>query len=361
MPRHPYALTVLLLMASVRAAMAQSSLAPETGLLILRNGQVIDGEVTRAGDYYLITKGEGSEVRLRSEEVELFCGSLLEAYEFKVQHISAAGAKPHVELAKWCLRHGLHAQCADEIAAAMRLEPNNHEARELETRLKLAVESPPPPTPLAPSPAGMTVDQLEKSLRNLPRGSVEKFGAVVQPILLNRCGANLCHGPNAKSDFRLLKPPPGQIVSRRFTQRNLYSSLKYLDASNPEASPLVAMPQQRHGGALSAVFDKQTAPQLAELVAWAKLATAAPPVRSAVPATIVPTSATLLQPASGTSGPAAPRTDAQSPQGPAPSTVRVMRPPLEQPAGSVKSPTQFTPRDRHDPEIFNRQYHGKSN
>jgi hypothetical protein len=38
-----------------------------------------------------------------------------------------------------------------------------------------------------------------------------------------------------------------------------------------------------------------------------------------------------------------------------------MRPPLDQPAGSAKSSVQFTPRDRFDPEIFNRQYHGKSN
>jgi len=227
--------------------------------------------------------------------------------------------------------------------------------------LKLAVESPSLPAPLAPSSAGMTVDELEKSLRNLPRGSVEKFGAVVQPILLNRCGANQCHGPNAKSEFKLLKPPQGQIVSRRFTQRNLYSSLKYLDASNPEASPLVMMPQQRHGGALSAVFDKQTAPQLAELVAWAKLATAAPPMRPAVPATIAPTSATLSQPASGSNAANPPAPEVQSPQSPAASTVRVMRPPLEQPAGSAKSPPQFVPRARYDPEIFNRQHHGKSN
>jgi hypothetical protein len=361
MPRHPYALTLLLIMASVRAAMGQSSLAPEAGVLVLRNGQVIEGEVTRAGDKYLLTKGEGSELWLKNDEVELFCRSLLEAYEFKVQHLSGAGAKPHIELAKWCLRHGLHAKCADEIGAAMRLEPDNREGRELEIQLKLAVESPPPPTPIAPSSAGMTVDELEKSLRNLPRGSVEKFGAVVQPILLNRCGANQCHGPNAKSEFKLLRPPPGQIVSRRFTQRNLYSSLKYLDASNPEASRLVVMPQQRHGGALSAVFDKQTSPQLAELVAWAKLATAAPPARPVVPATIAPTSATLSQPAGGSNAASPPMPDAPPPQPPAASTVRVMRPPLEQPTGSAKSPPQFVPRDRYDPEIFNRQYHGKSN
>src|SRR5262249_11893972 len=140
-----------------------------------------------------------------------------------------------------------------------------------------------------------------------------------------------------------------------------YSSLKYLDASNPDLSPLVAMPQKRHGGALSAVFDKQTAPQLAELVAWAKLATAGPPSRPAAPATIAPTSATLSQPAGGCHAATAPTDESQPREGRAGSPIRVMRPPLEQPAGSGKSPAQFAPRDRYDPEIFNRQYHGRSN
>ena len=47
------------------------------------------------------------------------------------------------------------------------------------------------------------------------------------------------------------------------------------------------LPQQRHGNSLAAIFDKQSANQLAELVAWARQATASPtvPVRLA-PATI---------------------------------------------------------------------------
>jgi hypothetical protein len=182
---------------------------------------------------------------------------------------------------------------------------------------------------------------------------VEKFGTNVQPILLNRCGLNKCHGPNTESQFRLLRPPPGQIVSRRFTQRNLYATLRYLDASNPEASPLVALPQQRHGNSLSAVFDKHSAKQLAELVAWAKM-TVAPSamMASSSPATIAPPETTLSQPASANgSAPSLPASE---------SSIRVMRPPLEQSTAPPDVATkQAPPRDRFDPEIFNRRYHGK--
>jgi hypothetical protein len=365
MARPRYALILLFIVAFCRAALGQSPLAPEAGILVLRNGQVLGGEVTRAGDYYVVTKGEGSELRLKADEVELFCGSLLEAYDFKARHISSVSAKPYLELAKWCLRQQMHDQCADQIAAASRVEPTNPQIKELETRLKLAVESQPPPSSASPVARGVTADELEKTLRDMPRGSVEKFGAIVQPILLNRCGANQCHGPNAKSEFRLLRPPPGQIVSRRFTQRNLHAALRYVNPAQAEESPLVVMPQQRHGNSLSAVFDKHTEGQLSELVAWVKMTvspgrTAAPPV----PATISPVAMALSQPAAASGVPSPAATPANDPIG-----VRVMRPTLDNSDSSAvstppSSPGQLqsrpaAPRDRYDPAPFNRHYHGQ--
>src|SRR5262245_10526452 len=100
MPRPRYALNLLFAVAMFGAALGQAPLAPETGVLVLRNGQVLEGEVTRAGDYYIVTKGEGSEVRLKTDDVELFSASLLEAYEFKARHLSGISAKPHLVLAE---------------------------------------------------------------------------------------------------------------------------------------------------------------------------------------------------------------------------------------------------------------------
>ncbi len=294
------------------------------------------------------------ELRLKADEVELFCASLIEAYEFKAQHLSGFSAKSHLELAKWCLRHGLHEKCSEQLATAKRMDPNGTQVAELETRLKLAVETPPPPSAARPTTL-VAPDELEKTLQSLPKASVEKFGAVVQPILLNRCGANQCHGPNAKSDFRLLRPPPGQIVSRRFTQRNLHAAMRFVDRSNPDNSPLVTLPQQRHGNSLAAVFDKHTAGQLTELIAWARLSTggaAASPAR--VPATIAPIEATLSQPAATSSR------DAAAPA-PAQDSVSSTQPAADRatPSASAKIAQQQMFRDRFDPEIFNRHYHGK--
>jgi hypothetical protein len=356
MARPPYALVLVLAAAACRVVMGQAPLAPQAGVLVLRNGQVIDGDVTRAGDYYILTKGEASELRLKADEVEAFCGSLLEAYDFKAGHLSGLSARSHLELSKWCLRHGLFEKCAEQLDAAEQLEPSHSQIKDLRTRLALAVESTPPPSAARPAATSIATEELEKTVRELPKGSVEKFGAVVQPILLNRCGANQCHGPNASCEFRLLRPPAGQIVSRRFTQRNLVAAVKYLDRSNPEASPLVVKPQQRHGNALSAVFDKHSANQLAELTNWAKM-TIAPTSRAAAaaPASIAPAETTLSQPAAAPSSAAFPESPPSAAVG-----VRVMRPPFDQPgrAAAAAAPQPPAPRDRFDPEIFNRHYHG---
>jgi hypothetical protein len=348
-----YALMLCLAVAVVRAACGQTLLGSQSGVLVLRNGYVLHGAVTRAGDYYIVSQGEGIELQLKNDQVELFCGSMDEAYEFKVRHLSGTSAKSHLELARWCLRHSMYDKSSEQIAAALRLEPDHRDAKELETQLKLIVESPPEPTPAKAAPT-VAAEELERALRDLPRGSVEKFGTSVQPILLNRCGLNKCHGPNTDSQFRLLRPPPGQIVSRRYTQRNLYATLRYLDASNPESSPLVALPQQRHGSSLSAVFDKHSVNQLAELIAWAKMTTGSSAhVASSAPATIVPTETTLSQPAAASAS--APTPAAVD------SAVRVMRRPLDQSptAAAGAANRQAPPRDRFDPEVFNRHYHGK--
>jgi hypothetical protein len=356
MPRPHYALAAIALLVWPLVAGAQTSLTPEAGLLVLRNGQVLEGEVTQAGDYYVVTLGGTSEIRIKTAEVEAVCGSLDEAYEFKAGHLSGNGAKPHLELAEWCLRHHLHARCAQQLVAAMRLEPNNPSLKLLERRLEFAAQQPKAivATPTAASSAVVSSEQVEKAIRELPAGSIEKFSAIVQPILLNRCGANQCHGPNSKAEFRLLRPAPGQVASRRFTERNLYAALQQLDPSQPDDSRLLILPQRRHGSALSAVFDNQSQKQLSELSAWVKLTLAAPHTS---PATIPDGTATLSQPTSPATTPTrAPQ--AEQPVGSQPlSGVRAMKPAIgAEERKSSPTADRFVPRDRFDPEIFNRRY-----
>ena len=354
MPRYRYAPAIVLgLCLAALDVCAQTSLHPERGLLLLRNGQVLAGDVTRAGDYYVVTQGPGVELRLAARDVEAFCASLDEAYEFKERRLAAGELKPHLDLAEWCLRHNLHARCADQLVAAMRITPADPRLASLENRLKLAAESQESTAePEAAGSSALSADELEQKLQSLPKASVEKFSSIVQPILLNRCGANQCHGPNSKSEFSLLKPPAGQVASRRFTQRNLYAALRYVNSSQPEESPLITLPQRRHGAALTPVFDKHTQNQLAELIAWSRMTTgvAAPTVLK----TIAAPTAILSQPA------ATPQITPAGTEPTAEQPTKVMRPRLDEAddAASVSTKERFIPRDAYDPEIFNRRFHG---
>jgi hypothetical protein len=145
--------------------------------------------------------------------------------------------------------------------------------------------------------------------------------------------------------------------SKRFTQQNLYAVLKFLDKENPDASPLLVLPQKRHGGSLAAVFDKRTKHQLDDLAAWTQLVLAVP--APSPPATIAKTQALLSQqqdphvkPASA-EVPVEPESDDAGAIGddgaPRPFTP-------EKHAAPLTPSEAFTPRDPFDPEIFNRKF-----
>jgi hypothetical protein len=333
-----------MLLVTALSSIAQSPFAPQRGLLLLKNGNVLAGEITSAGDYYVVLIGKASELRVPAKDVEAQVANLDEAYEIRRHGLFGRGAAPHLDLAEWCLRHGLHARCAEQLAKATAVEAENPQIAELQRRLKLATEARPLSKP-APSPSATTTaqsastEQIEKAVKALPRGSVERFAAVVQPLLMNRCGANSCHGSNSKAAMHFVRPPSGQSPPQRFTHRNLFAVLQQLDASKPESSPLLIEAQRKHGPALTAPLDKQTQRQFEELKAWVLLTMAAPD--SAPPATIV-----VENPATLSQAPAA-NPNSAVPEEPA-TTANPHKP-------SAKD--KFTPRDPFDAEIFNRRFH----
>ncbi|MEX2025954.1 MAG: hypothetical protein WEH44_01615, partial [Pirellulaceae bacterium] len=70
----------LAMAAAMPLAAAEPVLTPQQGVLLLRNGNVIEGHVTRAGDYYLVTFGDSGEARLAAADVESLCVDLDDAY-----------------------------------------------------------------------------------------------------------------------------------------------------------------------------------------------------------------------------------------------------------------------------------------
>ena len=352
------AVVTTLLAAAFSQARAQSPTAsPVQGMVLLRNGEVIEGRISRDGGIYIVDLPNG-RIRIKQADVDLVCSSLEEGYRRKRAIIQVGNVHDHLDLAQWCLRHNLFGLATVELADATAADPKNPMIAALQHRLRMAMEPPPPVDPhakklLMPGPSN---DELDRMIRGMPHGAVETFTQSVQPLLLNNCATAGCHGPQSETGLRLWHIAAGRPSSRRTTQRNLYSVLQWIDRENPAASKLLTAAAKPHGTLQHAILGERQATQYQRLLDWASQITG--------PAAEQPESVARRGPPEVTEPPddAAPRRLPQEP-GKARLLTGTARRRTPRDAGAPGktakgvAPASFDqPADPLDPEAFNRRY-----
>jgi len=371
---------VAVLACQVRAQQPGLAPAPLDGVVLLRNGQVIEGRITRSGDLYYVVFPEG-EIRLKAAEVEHCCRNLEEGYQRKRAAVPLGSVEEHLRLAQWCHRHRLFEAAAAEVADARRSDPKHPMIDVVQHRLEAAAEPQRPAPPPASAEPSLSLEQLDRMVRGLPAGSMENFTQTIQPILLNNCTTGGCHGPLSDTKFRLLRIPSGRPPSRRLTQRNLYEVLQWVDQAKPETSALLSVPLQPHGKAKTAVFRDHQVAQYRRLVDWAfevsgsrrPEVAAADDARPKAAAHAAPeeTRGFDFSPANARRVPHAPTN--VGPISNRPQTGRTGKPPYQKAVDSGKqasaggrSPVNrgaavepSAPADPFDPEVFNRRFLGQ--
>ncbi|GEM_PF-3662796 len=110
------------------------------GLLLLRNGGILEGEVRRTVSGYQVTVSGGT-ILVNEAQVEAYCRDLYEAYEHRRKRLPVGDIKGHLELALWCLRFGLIPEAEAETAAAAALSPHHPMLPILERRIALCKKS----------------------------------------------------------------------------------------------------------------------------------------------------------------------------------------------------------------------------
>jgi hypothetical protein len=350
---------VALALSAAQAADLLPPNLPDQGVLILRNGQIIEGRIAQDGGQYVVDIPDG-QLRVKSANVEVVCKDLNEGYQRKRAMIHVGNVHDHIELAQWCLQHELLGPAAIELADATVADPNNPMIGMLQRRLKMAVEPQTLPDGPGNTMAGPSNDELDRMIRSLPHGAIETFTQTVQPVLMNHCTASGCHGPQSETPLRLFRSSGNKSASRRITQRNLYSALQFVDMNNPLASRLLTAPSEPHGSARYAVFNEHQALQYKRLVDWVSQLSHQPasesPALAVLPAAIEPPPGFFA----GTTPQKLPQ-DAQNarqlPQGGRSQTVRRgASPPVAKSVGEAAPASYNQPADPHDPEIFNRRY-----
>jgi len=335
--------------------------APQEGVLLLRNGEAIEGKISRVGELYYVAL-PGGQIRVKAAEVDFCCRSLDEAYRRKRAGIRGTHASwvptegwsgdvhAHLQLAQWCLRHGLLGSAGEELADALAADPNHPLIPVLERRLKTAAEPPQQHATAAPADQAPSPEELDRLVRGMPPGAVETFTQTIQPLLMNHCGTAGCHGPQSPSQFRLLRIPPGRPASRRLTQRNLQAVLPWVNRDDPAASPLLTTSIQPHGAATKAVFSEAQVGQYRRMVDWVYLLAKRPAAE--VPKTV----ASKEEPPVRAMPAESPGRDSPPPK--TPNTSDPHSAFSIQHSAFSKLPG-FVPVDPFDPEIFNRRYFGK--
>ena len=338
---------------------------PLAGVLALRNGEVISGNILRDGDRYLITFGESAELRIAVSDVEFFGRDLQQLYRFKHAALVPTDTAGQWRLIDWSIRHGLLSQASQLLEDASADQRRLPKWTDLQRRLQLA-KRPPISLPKASSTAARSTSkpELEQLLEEISSQNLQEFTSFIQPLLLNRCGTTTCHGALSRTEFKLVAPPRGRVIPTRYTQRNLFNTWKTVLPQQPDQSPLINIPTAPHGGAPT-LFTQREWNQYQRLVNWVRRVGSKSP--AIPPAEIRQPNPVLAQP--GTLAPDGKATTQQPSLDPAAQRTRAVEAVLTSPrlprTETKKTPPQAPPKslpnlqDPFDPGIFNRKYHAE--
>lgn len=251
---------------------ASSSSLPDDAYLLLKNGRILTGQVTRDENRYRVTLPNG-EISLRADDVTAVCRDLHEAYQQRLATGKLQDIDHRLRTAVWCSDQGLFEYGLAELEAARALAPDDRRLGYVERRLTLA-QSPKPgaPTvtaePTAEKRDVVSHEELDRLVRNLPKGTPETFAEVVQPLLVNRCGTSNCHGIASNLPLRLLRLPSNKTQASRITQRNLHAVLQFVDHQAPEQSALLKAAGSPHAGNPMPLLNESQHAHLTQLAEW---------------------------------------------------------------------------------------------
>ena len=376
-------LAVALVLACVKLSLAQvetTSLPAPQACVLLKNDQVLIGTAEQQGEFVIVRRSAGNEIRLPRSQVACWANSMRALYRYRVDH-RQDNLSGRIKDADWCLQYQLYDLADREIRALVELAPGNPSVKRLQQELRFAQRSeaddPPLEHPVRPDwqgtspPTATTRDEKRKGRQSfagvggssatassaMPIGArdLQLFAGHVQPLLFNRCGR--CHDAASGREWRLLVPPTGTRASSRMTHVNLTATLPFVELAMPEESPLVQMAITAHGRGPAPLGPRQTK-SIAALKAWVQQLgspTGSPmtPTANAMPVAWnapIPGSPTPGSPTPVSSPPDTARPSIESPS----DFDRWLQNQSTKKHAPARLPTVANP---FDPDLFNRRFH----
>lgn len=339
---------VVLLLAAAAPAHAQLP-AGAAGVLVLRNGHLLQGAISRSGDEYVVRQPT-SVIRLGAAQVEFFARTPREAYEVLRRRRDPPTGDDHVHLAQWCLRNELLDGAGEEVAALKRAVPDHRDLRRLEVQLaqaqsRVAVLANATEAPLAPPAAAFPMTRESGAAIAAPATARAEFVRSIQPMLMRSCATGGCHAPGGAETFQLDRLAAVGGGHPTLIQANLDQLWRHVNAADYRLSPLVQRASTVHGarGLRSTPLHPH---QVEVLELWLRAALDLPSPEEAAVA-----EAANAQDANGQSLPATPLAAADASASPGPTTSVATVPA----AAPTSADALEGARDRFDPSIFHEQ------
>lgn len=371
-------------------------------LVLLRNGQVIEGDAVLSVDQVRVETRSGSRMVLPTSQVELIAQSWDELWEFQRDRVSVDDREQLTTLLRWCLSHRQIHRAWEVLDRLQMLRVPAAELELLRRQIALVEESTqraternrppngPAPADPAPSAAGQSVtagsspaadvmadgavrpvsfeppagqlpgpipeEILESFALAVPEAGVRRWRREAEPVLLRSCATAGCHSPHdALLPWQSLGE--GEPTPVRMSQQNLYRAAQFLLHIPRAPDRFMQAAVNAHGGAALPAIQPDSheyrliAEWVRELVAAVPADKVEPPVAPPASRPQVPRVATIALPGSSRnvdSGPAR----ATEPRAARPLAVATRPPEIPDLAAPPAAP--FIPRDEFDPEIFNR-------
>ncbi len=212
------------------------------GCLVLHDGRTFTGKITSVPGGYQAESPRGRMI-LPYDQVRLTAADVQEAYEKQRENHVNANASERQDLARWCYEQKLYTEARNECLAAIRMEPQRSDLRQLLLKIDSATNQVNAATTPALIPAAPATEA--RSAQGLTTRTNADFIRQVQPLLMNSCGNAACHGAASEREFKLLPVFPGRGSQRYQSQHNLEQVLGYLNVESPESSPILSIPRDK--------------------------------------------------------------------------------------------------------------------
>ncbi len=298
------------------------------GVVLLKNGEVINGDVRSFDNTLQILLDDTGSVSLPSAQVAYVGVNLNDVYNHQFRSVKRWTVGDHFQLARWCLKNKLFDAAMSHYQYLQTEIPDRPEFKQFDMELRVAIlaepsfrealiaagvlppDAPekagaesaganPPEQAAAGNQAGMT-DEERSSLASSKAAAIVRLSANdqnifahdIQPVLSNSCARAACHGAFGSTRFNLLDSRNMDL--RVAMKQNLQTFSTYImhhkgaADSSPENHPLFTKSVAAHGQLINDPLDVtnvQHQRYIEQLRLWIARANSAPELNSSELAT----------------------------------------------------------------------------